>query len=178
MGEIRDEETARIAIQSSLTGHLVFSTLHTNSAVGAITRLIDMGIEPFLIAASVRGLMAQRLVRRLCPHCAVPDTEPDEATDTLIRRWQHSHPGQALALKRAVGCSHCSGTGYFGRFAIYDLIEVSREMAHAITQNVSEAQLLAQVGQAEESGLLHSGVDHVAHGNTTLAEVLRATGGA
>ena len=178
VGEIRDEETARIAIQSSLTGHMVLSTLHTNSAVGAITRLIDMGIEPFLIAASVRGLMAQRLVRRLCPHCAVTDTDPDEATDTLIRRWQHSHPGQPLALKRAVGCSHCSGTGYFGRFAIYDLIEVSREMAHAITQNVSEAQLLALVGQAEESGLLHSGVDHVAHGNTTLAEVLRATGGA
>ena len=178
VGEIRDEETARIAIQSSLTGHMVLSTLHTNSAVGAITRLIDMGIEPFLIAASVRGLMAQRLVRRLCPHCAVPDTDPDEATDTLIRRWQHSHPGQPLTLNRAVGCSHCSGTGYFGRFAIYDLIEVSREMAHAITQNVSEAQLLALVGQAEESGLLHSGVDHVAHGNTTLAEVLRATGGA
>ena len=178
VGEIRDEETARIAIQSSLTGHMVLSTLHTNSAVGAITRLIDMGIEPFLIAASVRGLMAQRLVRRLCPRCAVPDTEPDEATDTLIKRWQLSHPGQPLKLSRAVGCSHCSGTGYFGRFAIYDLIEVKRDMAHAITQNASEAELLAMVGQAEESGLLHSGVDHVAQGNTTLAEVLRATGGA
>lgn len=177
VGEIRDEETARIAIQSSLTGHMVLSTLHTNSAVGAITRLIDMGIEPFLIAASVRGLMAQRLVRRLCVKCTVPDAVPDEATATLIERWKAAHPSEQARPQRAVGCAHCAGTGYYGRFAIYDLIEVERTLAHSITQGASEAELLAMVGQAEESGLLRSGVDHIAHGHTTLAEVLRATGG-
>ncbi len=177
VGEIRDEETARIAIQSSLTGHMVLSTLHTNSAVGAITRLTDMGIEPFLIAASVRGLMAQRLVRRLCTNCAVPDEDSDEATATLIGRWRLANPEQVPSVLRPVGCPQCAGTGFFGRFAIYDLVELTRDMAHQITQGASEAELLGMLGQRDESGLMHSGIEHVAQGNTTVAEVLRASDG-
>ncbi len=178
VGEIRDEETARIAIQSSLTGHMVLSTLHTNSAIGAVTRLLDMGIEPFLISASVRGLMAQRLVRRLCSKCAEPEDSPDEATRVMIDQWAtRRHPSTPTGLRRARGCSHCSGTGYFGRFAIYDLIEITHDVAHRITLGASESELLGALDRQADSGLLMSGVDHVARGETTLSEVLRATGG-
>jgi len=175
LGEIRDEETARIAIQSALTGHLVLSTLHTNSAIGAVTRLIDMGIEPFLIAASIRGLMAQRLVRSLCDHCAVPDTAPDEALTALLEKL---HLSAGAAPRKAVGCVHCSGTGYFGRKAVYDLIEITPELSHRIAAGDSEGQLLAALGRSEANGLLASGVAMVAQGQTTLGEVLRSASGA
>ncbi len=174
LGEIRDEETARIAIQSALTGHLVLSTLHTNSAIGAVTRLIDMGVEPFLIGASLRGLMAQRLVRRLCQHCAVPDTAPDDATLAMLERFQiRGHAG----VRRAVGCPQCSGTGYHGRLAVYDLLEIGPEMAHRISAGDGEPALLRLAGRSADDGLLQSGVELVAEGHTTLGEVLRASGG-
>ncbi len=176
VGEIRDEETARIAIQASLTGHMVLSTLHTNSAIGAVTRLIDMGIEPFLIAASVRGLMAQRLVRRLCDWCAVRDDAPDDATGEYLAKWARAHPSEIAEPHQPVGCAHCAGTGYFGRFAIYDLVEVDRDMAHLITHRASESELARAVMKDGGAGLLASGIAHVANGKTTLAEVLRATG--
>lgn len=174
VGEIRDEETARIAIQSALTGHLVLSTLHTNSAIGAITRLVDMGLEPFLLATSIRGLMAQRLVRRLCEHCAVPDPEDDPTLTALFARFATPSP----APKRAVGCAHCSGTGFFGRLAIYDLIEITPDLAHRIAVSQSEAQLLDSIGPFADQGLLRSGIAMVAAGQTTLAEVMRTTAGA
>ncbi len=174
LGEVRDEETARIAIQSALTGHLVLSTLHTNSAIGAVTRLIDMGVEPFLIGASLRGLMAQRLVRRLCEHCAEPQHEPDDATLAMLARFQIADGGR---LRKPVGCAHCSGTGYWGRMAIYDLIEVGPEMAHRISAGDGELALLRLAGRSADDGLLHSGVELVAEGRTTLGEVLRASGG-
>ena len=175
VGEIRDEETARIAIQSALTGHLVLSTLHTNSALGAVTRLIDMGVEPFLIAASVRGLMAQRLVRRLCPHCRAPATKRDEALLGLFERFKLSPcPG----VMQAVGCEHCSGTGYRGRIAIYDLIEITPELGHLIAVNAGEGRLTEMMGPHAGQGLLSSGVDCVAQGETSLSEVLRAVGSA
>ena len=174
VGEIRDEETARIAIQSALTGHLVLSTLHTNSAIGAVTRLADMGVEPFLIAASVRGLMAQRLVRCLCTHCAQPEP-PDEALSALLERFSLQ---RGATPKRAIGCSHCSGTGYYGRRAIYDLIEVTPEVGHRIALGEGESQLLAALGPQVDQGLLRSGVVMAANGETTLGEVLRATGAA
>ncbi|MBB5204482.1 general secretion pathway protein E [Inhella inkyongensis] len=172
LGEIRDKETAGIAIQSALTGHLVLSTLHTNSAIGAITRLVDMGIEPFLIAASVRGLIAQRLVRRLCDHCAEPDSSPDEALQALLRRFdflEHARP------RKATGCAHCAGIGFFGRLAIYDMLEVNEQMGHRIAAGDGEAALLAATGRSRDDGLLRSGVRQVAEGRTTLAEVLRAS---
>ncbi|WP_418316442.1 GspE/PulE family protein [Piscinibacter sakaiensis] len=176
VGEIRDEETARISIQSSLTGHLVFSTLHTNSAIGAVTRLTDMGIEPFLISASVRGLMAQRLVRKLCPVCAQPSDSEDAATRTLIDGWAARHPGQPVRLMRPVGCPQCSSTGYFGRIAIYDLIEIDSTMASLIAKGVGEHDLLKRLDREEDDGLLQAGLGHVAAGTTTVAELIRSTG--
>lgn len=177
VGEIRDEETARIAIQSSLTGHLVLSTLHTNSAIGAVTRLTDMGIEPFLISASVRGLMAQRLVRRLCGQCAVPLTRPDAAVSQLLGDWMHDYPERtAVRLMQPVGCPNCSGTGYRGRIAIYDLIPLDTAMSSLIAQRAGEADLLRHLGRAKDNGLQLSGMEHVASGTTTLAELVRAAG--
>lgn len=173
VGEIRDAETARIAIQSALTGHLVLSTLHTNSAMGAVTRLIDMGIEPFLISASVRGLMAQRLVRRLCSHCKVPDTSPADALQGVFDRLGLLPMASPMT---ATGCEHCSGTGFRGRLAVYDLIEFTTDMGHRLAAGQSEAQLLEAAGPQAAQGLLHSGAHWVAAGETTLAEVLRATG--
>lgn len=173
VGEIRDEETARIAIQSALTGHLVLSTLHTNSAIGAITRLVDMGLEPFLLATSIRGLMAQRLVRRLCEYCATPDDAADPTLTALFARYD-----MTPQPRRAVGCTHCSGTGFFGRLAIYDLIEITPDLAHRIAVGETEAQLLNSIGPFADQGLLKSGIAMVAAGQTTLAEVIRATAGA
>lgn len=175
VGEIRDEETARIAIQSALTGHMVLSTLHTNSAIGAVTRLIDMGLEPFLIAASIRGLMAQRLVRRLCAHCAQPDTQPDAALTTLLERFELMRSARPM---RAVGCVHCDQTGFHGRLAVYDMIELNSEIGHQIAQGASEAALLSMLGPHADQGLLRSGVELTAQGMTTLQEVIRATAGA
>jgi general secretion pathway protein E len=201
VGEIRDAETARIAIQSALTGHLVLSTLHTNSAMGAVTRLIDMGIEPFLISASVRGLMAQRLVRRLCAQCKLPDLEPSDAVTGMFSRLglvldmglglglglgapspagagaASSEPTPAATgLMKPVGCTHCANTGFRGRLAVYDLIEFTTDLGHRLAAGQSEAQLLEAAGPLASSGLLHSGAQWIAAGETTLAEVLRATG--
>ncbi len=176
VGEIRDEETARISIQSSLTGHLVFSTLHTNSAIGAVTRLTDMGIEPFLISASVRGLMAQRLVRVLCPKCSEVESVHDAATATLIEQWSSRNPGQPVAIRRPIGCAHCAGTGYHGRVAIYDLIEIDSAMASLIAKGTGEHELLRHLQREQDDGLLQSGLGHVASGTTTVAELIRATG--
>ena len=119
IGEIRDKETAETAIQASLTGHLVFSTLHTNDAPGAMTRLLDMGVEPFLVSSSIEGVLAQRLVRRVCPHCAVKYT-PDAAD--LPPGFE---PGEDGMLTRGQGCRECRRTGYRGRDGIYELIRRS-----------------------------------------------------
>jgi general secretion pathway protein E len=173
VGEIRDAETARIAIQSALTGHLVLSTLHTNSAMGAVTRLIDMGIEPFLISASIRGLMAQRLVRRLCRHCKAPDDAPDEALQAIFTRLNLAQSARPMASR---SCAHCNGTGYLGRLAVYDLIEFTPDMGHRLAAGQSEAQLLESAGPRSADGLLNSGAEWIAAGETTLAEVLRAVG--
>jgi general secretion pathway protein E len=175
VGEIRDVETAQIAIQAALTGHLVLSTLHTNSAIGAVTRLVDMGVEPFLIGASVRGLMAQRLVRRLCTHCKVPAGALDEATAATLER--HGMP--RTRVMQPIGCPHCSGTGFRGRLAVYDLFDLTPEMAHAIATGATEAQLLAMSTSAnpgQQPGLMASGAHWVAEGETTLGEVIRGAG--
>lgn len=176
VGEIRDEETARIAIQSALTGHLVFSTLHTNSAVGAVTRLTDMGIEPFLISASVRGLMAQRLVRKLCEQCAAPMDQVDAATATLVEDWLSANGQHDIHLKTPVGCAHCAGTGYFGRIAIYDMIDVDSTMTSLVARGAGEAELLHHLGRDKGNGLMLSGMGHVIDGTTTVSELVRATG--
>lgn len=170
VGEMRDLETAEIAVRSALTGHLVFSTLHTNDSVGGITRLIDMGVEPFLIGSSVRAFIAQRLVRRLCPHCKQPDSHPTELLTEI---------GFPLAQKDKIlgprGCDECRQTGYRGRSALYEICRVSNTMQDLIQQR---APLRAMRQLAVDEGMVSlrtSGWKRVIEGKTSIEEVLRVT---
>ena len=169
VGEIRDLETAQIAVQASQTGHLVLSTLHTNTAVGAITRLRDMGMEPYQLSSSLVGLMAQRLVRTLCPQCKTPyeasRTEKEQLGVDAVA---------PLTLYRADGCTHCRHTGYSGRSGIHELIEVDKKLEEMIHDGASEQQLEAYA-RSRGPGILQSGRRKVLIGQTTLREVLRVT---
>ncbi len=169
LGEIRDRETAQIAVQASLTGHLVLSTLHTNSAVGAVTRLRDMGIEPFLIASCLRGVLAQRLVRRLC-HCAErrPLQPAEQALLPELSDLQHSyHPR---------GCEQCRGTGYQGRLGLYEFVELDAELIALLYDGASEVAM-QQYLQGRRQSLSGMAAASVAAGQTSLAEILRAVQG-
>lgn len=169
VGEIRDLETAQIAVQASLTGHLVLSTLHTNTAVGAVTRLRDMGVEPYLLSTSLIGLMAQRLVRVLCPHCRIPyEAEGHEKRDLGLPE------DRPLTLYRPGGCTECRHTGYHGRTGIHEIIEVDATLEGMIHDNASEQQMEAYA-RTRSPGILQSGRDKVIAGITTLREVLRVT---
>lgn len=173
IGEIRDQETGKIATQAALTGHLVLTTLHTNDAPSAITRMFNIGIEPYLVAASVRGALAQRLVRRICKHCK----EPIEMTDVFKRTIEKLGP-QAQAIQtfyHGEGCKACRNTGYAGRAGIYELFEPNDEALDAITRGAS-LQELRKIGQ--ESGyttLRRDGLEKVAAGVTTIEELIAAT---
>jgi general secretion pathway protein E len=169
VGEIRDLETAEIAVQSSLTGHLVFSTLHTNSAVGAVTRLRDMGVEPFLLSSSLIGVLAQRLVRVLCNDCKEAYTA--SVTDC---RTLGVDPTDPPTLYRAVGCSECNQLGYRGRTGIYELVELDDEMRARIHDGDSEQKLEAYARQ-HSPGMRQDGWRRALAGETTLEEVLRVT---
>ncbi len=169
VGEIRDLETAEIAVQASQTGHLVLSTLHTNTAVGAVTRLRDMGVEPYQLSSSLVGLMAQRLVRTLCKHCKQP-YQPK-----LSELEQLGVPERRdVTLYKPVGCPVCRHTGYLGRSGIHEIIEVDRRMEALIHDNSSE-QVLEAAARERTPGILQSGRNKVLAGNTTLGEVLRVT---
>jgi general secretion pathway protein E len=169
VGEIRDLETAQIAVQASQTGHLVMSTLHTNTAVGAVTRLRDMGVEPYQLSSSLVGLMAQRLVRTLCRHCKTP-YQPK-----LTELEQLGVPGRSdLVLYKPVGCPQCRHTGFAGRSGIHEIIEVDRKFEALIHDNASE-QILEAAARERAPGILQSGRNKVIAGDTTLAEVLRVT---
>ncbi|MDN5873400.1 MAG: type II secretion system ATPase GspE [Sinobacteraceae bacterium] len=170
IGEIRDLETAQIAVQASQTGHMVFSTLHTNTAVGAIARLRDMGLESFQVASSLVGLMAQRLVRTLCDDCK----QPHEATELQREQLGLPRGGAPVTLYRAQGCERCRHTGYRGRTGIHELIEVDKQLEALIHDNVSE-QDLESYARTLSPGILQSGRDKVLAGVTTLQEVLRVT---
>jgi general secretion pathway protein E len=169
VGEIRDLETAQIAVQASQTGHLVLSTLHTNTAVGAVTRLRDMGVEPYQLSSSLIGLMAQRLVRRLCKHCA----ESYEAS-TVEKEQLGADPNKPLTLKRPKGCPQCRDTGYLGRTGIHEIIEVDRRIEAMIHDGSSE-QALESYARELGPGIVQSGRNKVIAGYTTLREVLRVT---
>jgi len=169
VGEIRDLETAQIAVQASQTGHLVLSTLHTNTAVGAITRLRDMGMEPYQLSSSLVGLMAQRLVRTLCSKCKTPYEA--SRTDKEQLGVEVSVP---LTLFKAEGCAHCRHTGYAGRSGIHELIEVDKKLEEMIHDNASEQQL-ETYARTLSPGILQSGRRKVLAGMTTLQEVLRVT---
>ncbi|MEM9495938.1 MAG: type II secretion system ATPase GspE [Pseudomonadota bacterium] len=167
VGEIRDVETAEIAVQASLTGHLVLSTVHTNSAAGAITRLRDMGVEPFLLSSTVAGVLAQRLVRRLCPSCKEA-YEADASARKLV-----GAPGKApVTLYRAAGCGRCNHTGYEGRIGVYELIVVDEALKRLIHDDANEQELAAYAFSHADS-LAQSGFRHVLAGVTSVEEVLR-----
>ncbi|WP_213982708.1 type II secretion system ATPase GspE [Sphingomonas sp. dw_22] len=167
VGEIRDQETAQVAVRSSMTGHFVLSTLHTNSAVGSVTRLIDMGVERYLLAPMVVGLAAQRLVRRLCPSCRREDVAGE--ADSLLLGGA-IEPGRKLW--RAVGCDECHGEGYRGRAGLYEVVAVDDAFQKLIHDGASEAQLEAQARKANPS-LLDDGIAKVKAGVTTVEEVAR-----
>ena len=169
VGEIRDLETAEIAVQASLTGHLVLSTLHTNSAVGAITRLVDMGVEPFLISSSLLAVVAQRLVRRLCEKCKRED-QPHPSELELLK----TSNGAGVSIYRAVGCDDCDFTGYRGRVGIYELIQIDDQLRKSIHDQVSESEIL-NLARQHSTGLVEDGLLKVIQGITSIDEVLRVT---
>ncbi len=167
VGEIRDLETAEISVQASLTGHLVLSTLHTNTAVGAVTRLVDMGVEPFLIASSLVGVLAQRLVRRLCPDCREA-YQPDATEQELLG------VSAEQTLYRAKGCVSCDQIGYQGRLGIYELIEMNEGLRRLIHDQASEDEITEHARRSSES-LMQNGFARVIAGETTVDEVFRVT---
>lgn len=169
VGEIRDLETAEIAIQAALTGHLVFSTLHTNDAAGAMTRLLDMGAEEFLVASTVRGVLAQRLVRVICPHCKEACDPP---ADELQRLGMDAG---RVTLYHGVGCEHCRGTGYRGQTGIFELLEVTPEIEALILQRTSSTIIRETAVRQGMTLLREDGLRKAAAGITTLSEVLRVT---
>ncbi len=173
IGEIRDIETAQIAVQASLTGHLVLSTLHTNTAIGAITRLNDMGIEPFLLASSLSAVIAQRLVRKLCPHCS----EAYEASETETQMFSHLIPsGETVTLHKAVGCKKCNYQGYRGRSGIYEYIEINDSVRKLIHDGATELEIENYVRESHGS-IRDDGLLKVLAGQTTIEEVFRVTSG-
>jgi general secretion pathway protein E len=169
VGEIRDEETAQYAVQAALTGHLVFSTLHTNSAVGAITRLADLNIEPFLIASTVIGVIAQRLVRLVCNNCDEPGTISDDEQFLL------SLPPDTdfSRLRRGAGCEKCRKTGYHGRTAVYEILEISDRSRAIIRDRANEDTVTRMAREAGMEPLLASAIRKLIAGLTTTDEILR-----
>jgi general secretion pathway protein E len=173
VGEIRDAETAEIAVQAALTGHLVFSTLHTNDAAGAISRLLEMGVQDYLLSSSLLGVLAQRLVRRLCAACRkeVPFAGLDENVPELTLE---SAAGPQTVWE-AVGCSACSATGYLGRIGIYELLPATSEICKVIVQRADAGMIRGLAIQQGMRLLREDGWDKVRNGVTTVAEVLRVT---
>ena len=170
VGEIRDLETAEVSVQASLTGHRVFSTLHTNDAVGSITRLVDMGVEPYLVASSLLGAMAQRLVRKLCPDCREP-READEGEHELLGL----PTDKPATLYHPNGCDACGHTGYRGRTGIFELMQVNEEIRHLIHEGQGEQGLRRAARENGMRTLREDGVAKVLAGETSLEEVLRVS---
>ena len=172
VGEIRDKDTAQIAIQAALTGHLVLSTLHTNDAAGAVTRFIDMGVQPFLLSATILGVLAQRLVRTICPYCKTPYTP----SNTLLNQLGINPAliGQQQFFTGA-RCDKCANTGYKGRKGIHELLNASDPIRELITQNVPSIVLKQKAIELGMSTLREDGIQNIFEGNTTIEEVLKYT---
>jgi general secretion pathway protein E len=175
VGEARDKETAEIAIQAALTGHLVLTTLHTNDAPSAMTRLIDMGIEPYLLSSSIKGVLAQRLVRTICPHCKEAYSPSDEELASLSLAREDIATG---TLYKGKGCSLCFKTGYKGRQGIYELMTMSSTIKRQISHNADASAIRSIALQEGMESLYNNGSDLVLQGVTTIEEVLRVTAGA
>lgn len=171
IGEIRDAETARMAIRSALTGHLVFSTIHTNDAPSAITRLIDMGIESYLVASAVKGVMAQRLIRVNCDNCAESYTPPDP----ILQRAGLSDLTDSFDFKRGVGCSRCKKTGYKGQTGIYELVEISPNIMEMIIRKASSNEIRHEARKSGYVPLFEMGLEKLSQGVVNLEELLSET---
>jgi general secretion pathway protein E len=169
VGEIRDLETAQIAVQASLTGHLVMSSLHTNTAIGSITRLRDMGVEPFLLSSSLVGVLAQRLVRTLCPHCKSPKPASEQELELM-----GVPPEREVTLYAPVGCEKCHGHGFAGRTGIYELITIDETLRNLIHQGAGEGELLTHARKFCDS-IRTYGMRQVIDGVTTIDEIIRVT---
>lgn len=170
IGEIRDLETAEIAIQSALTGHLVFSTLHTNDAPSAITRLLDMGVENFLLSSTIRGILAQRLVRIICPVCKEKDSTATNKEELRLFGIDSAKP-----LYRGRGCEKCAHTGFYGRSGIFEMLVVDDEIRKLILKNADANQIRETAKKLGMKTLIEDGAEKIAAGATTLSEVLRVT---
>jgi len=178
IGEIRDLETAQIAVQASLTGHMVFSTLHTNDALSSFTRLSDMGVEPFLVASSVRLVMAQRLVRKLCPHCREAE-EPPAAVKVRCDELKRAFPNLLSDTPQwfgAKGCRQCQGTGYRGRFGIYEVAPMTDDVAELVMRQRPASELYQAARKHGFRDLLEDGLIKAYHGETSVDEVMRVAG--
>ncbi|MBM4046777.1 MAG: type II/IV secretion system protein, partial [Planctomycetes bacterium] len=172
VGEIRDKETAEIAVQAALTGHLVFSTLHTNDAPSAITRLIDIGVKPFLVASAVQAIMAQRLVRCICEQCKEP-AEPDPKSMMLLKIKPEDMKG--ITLYKGRGCPNCSNTGNRGRTGVFELMEMNRELRELAFKQKPVAEIRKQAKMSGMYTLEQDGIRKSFAGTTTLEEVIKNT---
>jgi type IV pilus assembly protein PilB len=170
VGEIRDEDTANIAVQAALTGHLVLSTLHTNDAPGAVTRLLDLDVAPYLISASLIGVLAQRLVRKICPNCKA-EYEPSPSIRSMIQKLG----GKVSKFYRGVGCKKCRNTGHIGRIAIHELFVPDEEIAEMINKRAELKKLRSKVLQNGMVSLKLDGIEKVNAGIVSIEEILRTT---
>jgi type IV pilus assembly protein PilB len=171
VGEIREKETAEIAVQAALTGHLVLSTLHTNDSVGAVTRMLDMGVEPYLLSSAVIGVIAQRLVRTVCPNCRTTYL----ASPELVERFDWQGAGQ-VTLVRGRGCGECYDSGYRGRVAIHEVVPVEAELQRLVLSNPSRNDLTAYLQSKDIVTLRRDGIHRAREGLTTIEEVSRVVG--
>ncbi|MCA9254291.1 MAG: Flp pilus assembly complex ATPase component TadA, partial [Phycisphaerales bacterium] len=171
VGEIRDLEVGEIAIQAALTGHLVFSTLHTNDASSALTRLIDLGIKPFLVASSIQAIMAQRLIRRLCPECRTPNTNPDKNQLRVCGFKPEMLEGQTIYKPK--GCSHCNNTGYRGRQGIFEMLTMNAELRELAFNRAGIAEIRRAARATGMKSLLQDGQRKILRGITSLEELAR-----
>jgi len=174
IGEIRDTETAEIAIHSALTGHLVLSTLHTNSAAGAIPRFLDMGVQGFLLASTLNVIIAQRLVRKICTSC-IHKVEPSEEMLEIVKERSDGKI-KVTDFFAGKGCSECDGRGYKGRISIYEIIEIDHTIRELINKRVSEEEIVTAALKNGMTSLMADGINKVSAGITTLEEVIRVTG--
>ncbi|MHC4742964.1 MAG: GspE/PulE family protein, partial [Planctomycetota bacterium] len=169
VGEIRDRETANIAIRAALTGHLVFSTLHTNDAPGAVTRLIDMGVEPFLLASSLEAVLGQRLVRTICPHCK----EPYQPDSTILKSLNGaSKLAEGVELYHGAGCNECNQTGMTGRLGIFEMLRITARLRELIAGRPTTEQIIREA-PADHVSMVHDGIEKVRNGLTTPEEIFR-----
>jgi type II secretory ATPase GspE/PulE/Tfp pilus assembly ATPase PilB-like protein len=173
VGEIRDREVGDVAIQAALTGHLVFSTLHTNDAPSAITRLIDMGIKPFLVASAVQAIMAQRLIRVICNECKTEDTSPDPRILRMLGFTENELAGKKIY--KGAGCKRCGGTGYRGRIGIFEMLEMNSKLRELAFERSTVTTLRAAARASGMKTLLEDGRRKILAGMTTPDDVVRTT---